>query len=189
MNTAAVLLGGDDSARRAVRLARHGDPEGGDWLFDCYHRFVLRYAIGRLGDIDLAEDVTQEVFVAAVTSIHTLRGDASSAIEGWLLGIARHKIIDRRRRLASDARREVAPASSPPADAAEVAIQRLSVAEVRRAMDRLSDAQREVVTRRFVLDQSLEEVAASMRKPVGAVKSLQHRALASLLRLCGGDRS
>ena len=67
-----------------------------------------------------------------------------------------------------------------------MAIARLSAAEVRRAMERLSDDQREVVLRRFVLDQSLEEVAAATARPVGAVKSMQHRALAALARICEG---
>jgi RNA polymerase sigma-70 factor (ECF subfamily) len=186
MTSAALAFRGKEAAGWAVRSARRGEPEGWDWLFDRYHRLVLRYTMARLGDADLAEDVTQEVFVAAVTAIHKLRDDSSHAIEGWLLGIARHKVADRRRRLKRDQRQPVVTAFEAP-DAAELAVNRLSADEVRGALEQLSEAQREVILRRFILDESLEEVASSMRKPVGAVKSLQHRGLASLVRLCGSD--
>lgn len=161
-------------------------------MFDRYHRLVLQYAIGRIGDVHLAEDVTQEVFVAAVAGIGRLRDESPPSIEGWLLGIARYKVADRRRQLARDRQHhlpEEASADEPgeAPDAADMALRNLSAAAVRLAMDRLSDAQREVVMRRFILDECLEDVATAMGKPVGAIKSLQHRALAALLRLCGEE--
>ena len=53
---------------------------------------------------------------------------------------------------------------------------------VRNAMVHLTEDQRDVLIRRFVLDQSLEEVAATTTRSVGAVKSLQHRALDAVRR-------
>jgi RNA polymerase sigma-70 factor (ECF subfamily) len=47
----------------------------------------------------------------------------------------------------------------------------------------LKEDQRDVLVRRFVLDQSLEEVAAGTGRSVGAVKSMQHRGLAALRRI------
>jgi DNA-directed RNA polymerase specialized sigma24 family protein len=49
-------------------------------------------------------------------------------------------------------------------------------------MTRLTDEQQDILVRRFVLDQSLENVAATTRRSLGAVKSMQHRALESLRR-------
>jgi DNA-directed RNA polymerase specialized sigma24 family protein len=48
-------------------------------------------------------------------------------------------------------------------------------------MTRLTDEQQDILVRRFVLDQSLENVAATTRRSLGAV-SMQHRALESLRR-------
>jgi RNA polymerase sigma-70 factor (ECF subfamily) len=59
---------------------------------------------------------------------------------------------------------------------------------VRAALEQLSDAQREVILRRFVMGQSLDEVAAATGRPVGAVKSMQHRAIAQLAKRCGWMR-
>jgi DNA-directed RNA polymerase specialized sigma24 family protein len=58
MTSAALAFRGKEAAGWAVRSARCGEPEGWDWLFDRYHRLVLRYTMGRLGHADLAEDVT-----------------------------------------------------------------------------------------------------------------------------------
>ena len=186
MTDAAAPLPLEMTAAAAVRSARRGEAAGWDWLFDRHHRLVLRYAMARIGDREAAEDVTQEVFVAAVTAIRRLRDESESGIEGWLLGIAQYKCADRLRRISRDRQAPAAEAAAVPADAGEVAIDRLSAAEVRRAMEQLSDDQREVVLRRFVLDQSLEEVAAATGRRVGAVKSMQHRALATLARICAG---
>jgi len=181
--TAAASLPMGMTAAAAVGSARRGEAAGWDWLFDRTHRLVLRYVMARLGDRDAAEDVTQEVFVAAVTAIRRLRDESEVGIEGWLLGIARFKVADRLRQRSRDRDRQPVPAGAAGEDAGELAVTRLSAAEVRRAMERLSADQREVVLRRFILDQSLEEVAAATGRPVGAVKSMQHRALASLARI------
>jgi RNA polymerase sigma-70 factor (ECF subfamily) len=173
------------AAERAVEAASRGDASGWNWLFDRYHRVVLRYAMGRLGDLAAAEDVTQEVFVAAVHAIGRLRDRSEPGIEGWLLGIARNKAIDRVRRLRRE--RLAAAHVEVTVDAAELVVSRITAAELRTAMEQLSTDQREVVLRRFVLDQSLEHVAAATGRPIGAVKSMQHRALASLARICGEE--
>jgi RNA polymerase sigma-70 factor (ECF subfamily) len=173
------------AAELAVEAASRGDASGWNWLFDRYHRVVLRYAMGRLGDLAAAEDVTQEVFVAAVHAIGRLRDRSEPGIEGWLLGIARNKAVDRVRRLGRE--RVAAGHAELTADAAELVVSRITAAELRTAIEQLSTDQREVVLRRFVLDQSLEQVAAATGRPVGAVKSMQHRALASLARICGEE--
>jgi len=53
---------------------------------------------------------------------------------------------------------------------------------------RLTDAQQQVIILRFVEEMSLAQAAAAMGKTVGAIKALQHRALASLARLMGEQR-
>ncbi|TMC50211.1 MAG: sigma-70 family RNA polymerase sigma factor [Chloroflexi bacterium] len=177
---AITLPGAALTSSSAVEAARRGEAAGWDWLFDRYYSLVCRYVMARADDRELVEDIAQEVFVAAVRTIASLRDTSEPGIEGWLLGIARNKAIDVIRRR----RRQRPEGGAPPAapDAAEMAVSRLSAFELRRAMERLNDDQRDVLVRRFVLDQSLEQVAAATGRPVGAVKSMQHRALAALAR-------
>lgn len=171
------------TAAELLDAAGHGDHAAWDRIFTQHYRLVLRYCVARLGDAHTAEDVAQEVFVAAVASVRRLRDRSDAGIEAWLLGIARNKCRERAR---ADHRRTAQADERIAGDAADVAVTRIAAAEVREAMKHLSDDQREVVIRRFLLDQSLDEVAAATGRPVGAVKSMQHRAIAALTRLCEG---
>jgi RNA polymerase sigma-70 factor (ECF subfamily) len=172
----------------AVRSARRGEASGWDTLFERFHPDVHAYALARLGDWSGAEDVTQEVFVAAVTSIRRLRDEREPAVQAWFLHICRHKVIDhlrrnlRQRRLPVD---EPDPASDPQ----HVVEARLRADELRAALSKLTEDQRDILVRRFVLDHSIDEVASATGRSAGAVKSLQHRALATLGRLFAGRQA
>ena len=167
---------------QAVEAARRGEAQGWDALFERFHSDVHAYALARIGDWSGAEDVTQETFVAAVTSIKGLRDNREPVVQAWLLHICRHKVIDHLRRKTRSERATAVDVSTAP-DPAQVAETRIRAAEMREAMAELTEDQRDILIRRFVLDQSLEQVAAATRRSVGAVKSLQHRGLAALERI------
>jgi RNA polymerase sigma-70 factor, ECF subfamily len=166
-----------------VDAALRGDSAGWNGLFDRFYPVVHRYALARTGDRSAAEEVAQEVFVAAVGTLGRLRERSEAGIEGWFVGIARFKLVDRARRRTRDERVTPQPEVAP--DAAELAATRLATAELRQAMESLTEEQRDVLVRRFVLDQSLEQVARAMGRRVGAVKAMQHRAVAALSRQLG----
>jgi RNA polymerase sigma-70 factor, ECF subfamily len=172
---------------KAVGAARRGDAQGWNELFERFHSDVHAYALARLGEWAAAEDVTQETFVAAVTSIRHLRDDREPVVQAWFLHICRNKVVDH---LRSAKRRDRGAAADPTAaqDPAQLAENRVLADEMRTAMLELTEDQRDILVRRFVLDQSLEQVAAATRRTVGAVKSLQHRALAALERILEARR-
>jgi RNA polymerase sigma factor (sigma-70 family) len=121
------------------------------------------------------EDVLGEIFLQVARDLHRVRGDEQS-VRRWVFKVARNRIIDDARRRA---RR---PATSPQAvpDRAGPADPDPFDAELVEALNRLTPDQREVIVLRFVADLSLEEVARITHRRTGAVKSLQHRALADL---------
>ncbi len=167
---------------RAVGAAQRGEAHGWSVLFERFYPDVHAYALARLGDVTAAEDVSQDTFVAAVTSIKTLRDRREPAVQAWFFHICRYKVIDHLRRGSRD--RDVAGAyfPRPAADPTAIVETHLDAARVRSAMVDLTDDQRDLLIRRFVLDQSLEEVASTTRRSVGAVKSMQHRALGAVRR-------
>ena len=183
LDDAMSAVAAPSAAVDLVEAALRGDPAGWDGLFDRFYPRVHRYALARTGDRTAAEEVAQEVFVAAVGTLSRLRERSEAGIEGWFVGIARFKLVDRARRHARDERTVVSPEAAP--DAAELAASNLAAGELRRAMAELTEEQQDVLVRRFVLDQSLEQVAAATGRRVGAVKAMQHRALATLGRRLG----
>ena len=171
-----------------VELAAHGDTAAWETLFRRFYEPVLRYTTARCGFRPLAEDITQETFVTAVRAIRTFRARDELSVQAWLLTIARNTLTDRfrRDRRGDEILQEVGARQEGDAgasDATDLAMRRIEAQEIRQALELLTEDQREIIIRRFVLDHSLEDVAHATNRPVGAVKSLQHRALASLNRL------
>jgi RNA polymerase sigma-70 factor, ECF subfamily len=166
-----------------VRGARGGDADAFARLFEHFHGPVFRYLLARLGNRSEAEDMASEVFVEAAGRVRTFDG-GGAAFAGWLFTIARHDLLDRGR---AQRRRIVEPVPDPPEletepDPAEQVLDLLDADRVREALGRLTADQREVVLLKFAAGLSNEETAHATGRPVGAVKSLQHRGLAALRR-------
>src|ERR1700680_2917538 len=151
---------------QAVRAARRAEEGGWDVLFERFHADVHAYALARLGDWSSAEDVTQETFVAAVRSIRSLREEREPAVQAWFLHICKHKVVDHLRRKGRR-ERPVDLGVSVALDPAQLTETKLRADDMRAAMTDLTEDQRDILIRRFVLDQSLEEAAGGTRRKIG----------------------
>lgn len=149
-----------------------------------YHRLAPSVAsyLRWNGVVDV-ESLTNEVMTQIYRNLPTFRGDAD-AFRSWAFTIAHHRMVDDRR---AEGRRP--PVADGDIDADEVvgnvedeALDILSDDRVRRLIDGLSPDQRDVLLLRVVADLSIDEAALALGKPPGAIKSLQHRALAALRR-------
>jgi len=127
------------------------------------------------------------VFVSAMRDLTSFDGDIGG-FRAWLYRIASNRAVDLARR---NARRPEEPlvlvverpsADDPAADA----LGRLERDRLWKAVETLPEAQREVLTLRLAGGLSAPEIAEVVGKPVGAVKSLQHRALANLSKAMAG---
>jgi len=122
------------------------------------------------------EDVLGEVFVHVARDLPRFRGDDDD-LRRWVFTIAHHRAVDVWRRR----RRRPRIADVPvPDQADDGAVVDVADPELIDALQRLTRDQRAVVLLRFVADLALEDVAVVMHRRVGAVKALQHRALAAL---------
>jgi len=146
-------------------------------VYHAHVRQVYRYLLAWTGSVQDAEDLTAQTFEAALRDWHRYRGEGP--VIAWLMGIARHRLIDfyrRQRPISEIDEGEAAPA--PPLD--DVIGQRLRLDQVRGALAALPGDQAEVIRLRLLGDLSTAETAAVMGRSPDAVKMLLHRALRSL---------
>jgi RNA polymerase sigma-70 factor (ECF subfamily) len=131
------------------------------------------------------EDMTSDVFLAVFDRLPGFHGD-DDALRAFVFTVAHHKLVDdlrRRSRRGETISYEPDTDERTSASAETVALAALGDQRVRELLSALSAEQREVILLRVVADLSLEQTAQVVGKRVGAVKALQHRALASLRRL------
>ncbi len=165
-----------------VDAARGGDMEAFGALFDQCYPAVYRYAYARVRGVSEAEDVAAETFAAAFRALPRFRWQGAP-FEAWLFRIAASKVADQRRATARHAGTQPLEESTEPTDErdpATVVAEGERNAELMAAIERLPAPQRDVILLRFFAGRSLEEVARSMKRSVGAIKQLQFRAVARL---------
>jgi RNA polymerase sigma-70 factor (ECF subfamily) len=178
-----------DEEPMLIRRAKAGDPEAFAQIYDRCQPAIYRYILFRVNDGALAEDLTGEVFVRLVEKIDHFRY-RGRPILAWLYTIARNLLNDHYRRASNSA-----TVPLDPGPAAAIADHRWSASTsltretLAAALDSLTEDQRQVILLKFVEGYENADVARLMQKPVGAVKSLQHRALAALRRVLGDTRS
>ncbi len=172
----------DETLDRLVAAAQKGDPEAFGRIFDAYAAPIHRFIASRVSRPSDAEDLTQLVFVKALEALprYERRG---VPFGGWLFRLARNAIIDQAR-TRRDHLSLVAATSRATEDAGPeaTAFLRDDIERVARALDNLTDDQREVIELRFFAGLSVSETADAMGRQDGTVRGLQFRALAALRR-------
>jgi RNA polymerase sigma-70 factor (ECF subfamily) len=177
-----------------VTAAQRGDSAAFGLLYDRYVDVVYRYVLFRMGDRDLAEDVTSETFLRALRRITSVSYQGRD-VGAWFVTIARNLILDHMK--SSRFRLEVvtdevtepgaAPVSGIGAQAQagpeQEAITRATRTELLRCVAKLGEDQRECIVLRFMQGLSVAETAAIMNRNEGAIKALQHRAVRRLAQL------
>jgi RNA polymerase sigma-70 factor (ECF subfamily) len=154
-------------------------------LYDRYELKIYSYIYRRTSDQALSEDLTAQVFLKMLEAIHNERAWHSS-FSGWLYRIAHNLVIDhyrsrdRQKQISLDEAPHMPDLGNSPVRAAEIT---LDGEALRAAIRRLTEEQAQVISLRFLEGYSFGEIADMMDKTEGAVKALQHRAVATLRQL------
>lgn len=169
-----------------VRLAQEGDRSSFAALYERFFDQIYRYVSFKTGSASEAEDITGEVFVRMLESIHKFKWQGHP-FSSWLFRIAHNLVVDHFRRKG---KRNIVSLDNTTThvEAAAVDIDghidtELSMGEVRNAMVGLTDLQKEVISLRFAAGLSVAETAQAIGKRENAVKALQHAGLKKLRRL------
>ena len=141
---------------------------------------VLSY-LQRLVGRDDAEDVLQRVFYEVWR--HNGRYDPSRSLPAWVLGIARNRAIDHLRRQRNTAVALETLDDIPGEDGRELAERYARCYEVRSALIRLPEEQREVLVLAYFGGFTQSEIATHLGVPLGTVKARSFRGLRRLAKL------
>jgi RNA polymerase sigma-70 factor, ECF subfamily len=132
---------------------------------------VFGYLRARAGSESVAEDLTAETFLAAVQAIE--RDAVPHLTVAWLIGVARHKLVDHWRRQARETRSlRVLPDEAEP-DGVDERFERSRTHEV---LEELGPHHRAALTLRYLDGLSVPEVAHHLDRTVHATEALLVRA-------------
>jgi len=156
-------------------------------IYDLYSPELYRYAARFLGDPCVAEDCIADTFSRFLKAIHDRRGP-KNYLRAYLYRIAHNWVADYYRRAPDVVElKDTQPRDeNSPEQEADL---RLRQAQTHKAILQLTSDQQQVITLKYLQGMNNEEVAQALRKPVGAVKSLQHRALARLEKILRKEKN
>jgi RNA polymerase sigma-70 factor, ECF subfamily len=178
-----------------LAAAARGEPTAWRDLVERYSPRIFALARSRCRNLDTAEEVTQSVFVTVAAKLSGNGAQNGSAhgyvemgrFEPWLFRIAMNRIRDEVRRRGRQA---------PGADAADLAVlvdrrgpdaRAGELAGLRAALDRLPDADREVIDLRHHGGLSFRQIADLVGEPIGTLLARHHRALRKLRAMMSGN--
>ncbi len=172
-----------------VERAQAGESEAFGLIYDRYVDTVFRFVYFRVGNRQLAEDLTSDTFLRALKRIGSFTWQGRD-LGAWLVTIARNLVADHfksgRYRLevttgdVLDADREArGPEGSPESSV----VDHITNVALLTAVKQLNPEQQECIVLRFLQGFSVAETAQTMGKNEGAIKALQYRAVRALARL------
>lgn len=189
---------GAEDIERLVRHAQDGDRDAFTRLVDIFKTKIYNYVLRMLGDPDTAEDVAQEAFIKAYSSLVDFRG--ASSFQTWLYRIAGNLAIDTMRRRKY---RQGHVSLDQPLDTGDGEVDReiederagperqLQSAQLKQKVDeailKLSPKLRTVILLYELQGLSYEDIARVVGAPLGTVKSRLFNAREQLKRLLAED--
>src|SRR5437764_5423160 len=171
-----------EHVQELVARGQRGDRDALEELYLIHFDRIYSYLHVSVGNRHDAEDLTTQTFLKMREKIGSFRWQ-SAPFSAWLFRIAHNLAMDhfRARRRWQPDEEVTEPRAHEAEPSAELeAMRTIGRESMLKLIQDLSPEQQQVLTLKFVFNLKNEEVAAILDKTEGAVKSLQHRALASL---------
>jgi RNA polymerase sigma-70 factor (ECF subfamily) len=176
----------DDAPDETLLAATRTEPAAFGAFYRRHEDRVLGYFLARVGDPEVAADLTAETFAAALVSAHRFRPRKKKPAAAWLFGIARNQLAMSRRqgRVEARARRRLGMA---PVVLTDEAIERITELD-RTALALVEDLpgdQREAVRARVIDERDYPEIAKDLRCSEAVVRKRVSRGLAAVRQRMG----
>lgn len=172
-----------------IESAQNGDSAAFGKLYDRYAERIYRFIFLKTGHKGDSEDLLHEVFLASWRTIQSYELRSATPFTSWLYRIAGNRVIDwYRTRKGDSSLDEMMESNTLPSLLASTghtglleALDRgFAMDAVMKGVRSLTDTEQSVVLMRYVEDLSPEETGAAIGKTAGAVRLIQHRAIAKL---------
>lgn len=167
-----------------ARAAR-GDESAWRRLIELYGRRVYAMARSRCRRDDVAEEITQSVFVTVASKFSSGGYAEQGRFESWLFRITMNRVRDEVRRQHRQATptdpMEMADSAASARDEGRADAKELSA--LRGALGSLAEADREIVELRHHAGMSFKQIAEMLEEPLGTVLARHHRALRKMKEL------
>jgi RNA polymerase sigma-70 factor (ECF subfamily) len=152
-----------------VQQAISGSESAFGRIYDIYYDRVYRFVFYRVNHKEIAEDLVAETFIRIWKKISEIQ--EAAAFQGWMYQIARNLVIDHYRSRKADT------------DIFEKTNLGFQQREFLEALKQLSDEQQLVIKLKFLDDLDNKEISQILEKSEGAIRVIQHRAIAELKTL------
>ncbi|WP_455383682.1 sigma-70 family RNA polymerase sigma factor [Salinispira pacifica] len=175
-----------------MRRVARGEKDALGELYDLYGRLVYSVALHFVHDTNVAEEITQDVFVTIWTKARDYNPE-KAGVSTWMLRITRNRSIDELRRHKS--RRDIPvgstmevvqntnSANSEEEDPENLALREWDRVRIVQAVDSLPEQQREALRLAYFQDLTHREIAEELNEPLGTVKSRIRMGLQKLRKM------
>lgn len=176
-----VEQGGSEELHHLVHRASRGDSEAFGRLYDLHLDAVYRYVYYKVSNASEAEDLTAQIFLKAWEAMPRYQW-REIPFSHWLMRLARNAVIDHYRTSRNHGDLDEGMMSQDLDPQGEY-LRRETQQQLALALRRLPEEQRTVLILRFIEEMDYAQVAEILGKSQGALRVIQHRALAALRRL------
>ncbi len=181
MQALTGLLKGSDTEKSVILHAKQGSEQAFGQLYELYFEKIFKFIFYRVSHKEIAEDLTEDVFIKAWTSIRSVKEDSFS---GWLYQIAKNKVIDYYRQKKTmvdlDEIENILESDQNLNEDANTVIERKVFME---ALKLLTPEQQIIIKLKFIEDMDNFEIAELISKSEGSIRVVQHRAIQKLQEL------
>lgn len=172
----------EGSLRELIELAQAGKTEALAEIYETYFLRVYRFVYYRVSHRETAEDLTEDTFVKAFNGLNNLQN--TEAFEGWLFQIARNLVIDYYRK-----KKQLVPLDTVEntleydTNVVEIINLQIEQSILIKLLKELNDEQQSVIKMKFLEELDNSTIAKILNKTEGAIRVIQHRAIAKLKEL------
>jgi len=196
--TSNLTAKGQRDLKIIKRALSTGDPKAYNELMKLYRDPLYYMLYEKVGDEELAKDLTIEALGKAFKKLHMYTPDY--VFSTWLFTVARNNCIDYLRKhklptisidkmmIDEDGKRNTFDLKSNDPDPEKIMIKKQRIAILRHIVDQLKPKYRDLVKLRYFKELSYEEIATTLDVPLGTVKAQLHRSRAQLFKIMSGSK-